>query len=158
MLAGDLAGSHDPSSQMHINKGCFFGFCFVFFQTDSTRRNDCKASRVGGEGEERGEDASGGQRWTGEGEGRERWRFRAVAASRLACLSPRRASWEAGPLVWECGLRSPGSCPNRPQGAACSSSWPWPCCNRPSQSTFAAGHKRRGRNSVKYKPGLSNVY
>lgn len=32
MLAGDLAGSHDPSSQMHINKGCFFGFCFgVFF-------------------------------------------------------------------------------------------------------------------------------
>lgn len=83
-------------------------------------------------------------------------RLPVIAASRLACWSPRSASWEAGPLVWECGLRSLGSYPMRPQGAACSSSWPAPCCSRPSQSTFAAGYEREGRNYLEYKQGLSN--
>lgn len=70
-------------------------------------------------------------------EGRDEDNSRTVAASPLACLSPVRTSSGAGPVVWECGLRSPGSCPDLPRGAACSSFWPWPCCNRPSQSTFA---------------------
>lgn len=62
---------------------------------------------------------------------------RAVEASRLACSSPRRTSSGAGPAAWGCGHRSPGSCQGPPQEVACSSSWPWPCCSRPSQSTFA---------------------
>lgn len=62
---------------------------------------------------------------------------RMVEASQLACSSPRRTSSGAGPAAWECGRQSPGSCRAPPQEAACSSSWPWPCCSRPSRSTFA---------------------
>lgn len=80
-------------------------------------------------------------RW---GEGREDENFsRTVEASQLACLSPRKTSYGVGPLVWECGRRSPSSCQGLPPGAACSSSLPLPCCSHPSQSTFAAWEKRK---------------
>lgn len=74
----------------------------------------------------------GGGRW-----GAVKGASRLVEASRLACSSPKRTSSGAGPAVWECGRQSPGSCQGPPQEAACSSSWPWPCCSRPSRSTFA---------------------
>lgn len=64
-------------------------------------------------------------------------------ASRLACLSPRRTSSGAGPGGLECGRQLPGSCRGPPLGAACSSSWPWPCCSRLSQNTFAGWKKRK---------------
>lgn len=67
---------------------------------------------------------------------------RMVEASRLACLSPRRTSSGAGPAAWECGRQSPGFCRGPPQEAACSSSWPWPCCSRLNRSTFAVWDKR----------------
>lgn len=64
-----------------------------------------------------------------------------IKASRLACWSPKRISSGADPAAWECGHRSPGFCQALPQEAACSSSWPWPCCSRPSQSIFAVWEK-----------------
>lgn len=47
----------------------------------------------------------------------------------------------AGPGAWGCGLLSPGSCQALHLAAACSSSWPWPCCSRQNRSIFAG----RGR-------------
>lgn len=71
-------------------------------------------------------------------------------ASRLACSSPRRTSSGAGPGGLECGRLLPGSCRGPPPGAACSSSWPWPCCSRPSQNTFAGwGKKKKEENVIK---------
>lgn len=90
---------------------------------------------IGDMGEEKEEEEEG--RLPGApGDGRE-GASRMVEASRLACSSPRRTSSGAGPVAWECGRRSPGSCRALPREAACSSSWPWPCCSRPSRSTFA---------------------
>lgn len=60
-----------------------------------------------------------------------------MKASQLACWSPRTTSSAVDPAAWGCGRRSPGSCRVLPQEAACSSSWPLPCCNLQSQNTFA---------------------
>lgn len=157
MLTDDLAGLPDPSSQdaykqIEVVIFWFRFFLSLFFLTDSTLRDYCQANGAWEEG---------GRGWC---IGRPKVNrkglgtmgaSRQIVASRRACWSPRRAFWEAGPLAWECGRRSPGSCPNRPRGSAYSSSWLGPCCNHPSQSTFAARHKRRGRNCVYYKLGLS---
>lgn len=75
-------------------------------------------------------------------EGGDEGASRMVEASQLACLSPRRTSSGAGPAAWECGRQSPGFCRGPPREAACSSSWPGPCCSRPSRSTFAVRDKR----------------
>lgn len=69
-----------------------------------------------------------------------------MKASQLVCWwSPRTTSSAVCPAVWGCDHQSPDCCRVLPQVAACSSSWPWPCCSLPSRNTFAVQEDKNKR-------------
>ncbi len=71
---------------------------------------------------------------------------------RRVCWPPETVSAVAGPEAWECGLRWSPSSPPLLSGAACSSSWLWPCYSHRSQSIFAARN-----NNVHYLQLMSSI-
>ncbi len=71
---------------------------------------------------------------------------------RRVCWPPETVSAVAGPEGWECGLRWSQSSPPLLSGAACSSSWLWPCYSHRSQSIFAARN-----NNVHYLQLMSSI-
>lgn len=68
---------------------------------------------------------------------------RGWCASLPACWSPVTISFGAGLAVWECDPLSLSFCLAQWRAAACSSSLPWPCCSRPSRSTFAVKETKK---------------